>query len=83
MNFHQHQNDSRHIWRYLIKYIVSSCNLRYWLIFLNGRFRTYRVASLHAGPVGRILYNMYLRLKLMGVFVMLVKNKEYVFIVIM
>ena len=27
--------------------------------FLHGRSRTYRVASLRAGPVGRISYNLY------------------------
>ena len=35
------------------------CNLRCQLIFLHGRSRTYRVASLRAGPVGRISYNLY------------------------
>ena len=30
-----------------------------WLIFLHGCSRTYRVASLLAGPVGRISYNLY------------------------
>ena len=38
---------------------MFSCNLRCLLIFLHGRSRTYRVASLCAGPVGRISYNMY------------------------
>ena len=47
------------IWRHARKDIVFSCNLRCQLIFLHGRSRTYRVASLRAGPVGRISYNMY------------------------
>ena len=38
---------------------MFSCNLRCQLIFLHGRSRTYRVASLRAGPVGRISYNLY------------------------
>ena len=38
---------------------MFSCNLRCLLIFLHGRSRTYRVASLCAGPVGRISYNLY------------------------
>ena len=38
---------------------MFSCNLRCRLIFLHGRSRTYRVASLRAGPVGRISYNLY------------------------
>ena len=38
---------------------MFSCNLLCLLIFLHGRSRTYRVASLHAGPVGRISYNLY------------------------
>ena len=38
---------------------MSSCNLRCRLIFLHGRSQTYRVASLLAGPVGRISYNLY------------------------
>ena len=38
---------------------MFSCNLRCRLIFLHGRSRTYRVASLHGGPVGRISYNLY------------------------
>ena len=38
---------------------MFSCNLRCLLIFLHGRSRTYRVASLRAGPVGRISYNLY------------------------
>ena len=33
--------------------------MRCRLIFLHGRYRTYRVASLRAGPVGRISYNLY------------------------
>ena len=39
---------------------MFSCNLRCRLIFLHGNlcFRTYRVASLRAGPVGRISYNL-------------------------
>ena len=41
------------------KDIVFSCNLRCQLIFLHGRSRTYRVATLRAGPVGRISYNLY------------------------
>ena len=45
--------------RHLRKDIVFSCNLRCRLIFLHGRSRTYRVASLHAGPVGLISYNLY------------------------
>ena len=40
----------------LRKDIVSSCNLSCWLIFLYGRYRTYRVASRHAESVGRISY---------------------------
>jgi len=40
-------------------YIVFSCNLRCLLIFLHGRSRTYRVASLRAVPVSRISYNLY------------------------
>ena len=60
INSHLHQNDSWHIWHHMRKDIVSSCNLRCWLIFLYGRSRTYLVASLRAGPVGRILYNLYL-----------------------
>ena len=38
---------------------MFSCNLRCRLIFLRGCSRTYRVASLRAGPVGRISYNLY------------------------
>ena len=38
---------------------MFSCNLRCQLIFLHGRSRTHRVASMRAGPVGRISYNMY------------------------
>ena len=38
---------------------MFSCNLRCLLIFLHGRSRTYRVARLRAGPVGRISYNLY------------------------
>ena len=56
---HQHQKDSWHIWRHLRNDTVFSCNLRCLLIFLHGRSRTYRVASLRAGPVGRISYNLY------------------------
>ena len=56
---HQHQKDSWHIWRHLRSDTVFSCNLRCLLIFLHGRSRTYRVASLCAGPVGRISYNLY------------------------
>ena len=44
------------LWRHLIKDTVFSCNLRCWLIFLHGCSRTYRVASLRAGPVGRISF---------------------------
>ena len=55
----QHQKDSWHIWRHARKDIAFSCNLRCRLIFLHGRSRTYRVASLRAGPVGRISYNLY------------------------
>ena len=44
---------------HLRKDIVFSCNLRCRLIFLHGCSRTYRVASLRAGPVGRISYNLY------------------------
>ena len=47
---HQLQKDSWHIWRHLRKDIVFSCNLRCQLIFLLGRSRTYRVASLRGGP---------------------------------
>ena len=43
---------------------MFSCNLRCLLIFLHGRSRTHRVASLRAGPVGRISYNMYFDCKL-------------------
>ena len=56
---HQHLKDTWHIWRHLRNDIVFSCNLRCLLIFLHGRSRTYRVASLRAGPVGRISYNLY------------------------
>ena len=56
---HQHQTGSWHIWRHVRKDIVFSCNLRCRLIFLHFRSRTYRVASLRAGPVGRISYNLY------------------------
>ena len=57
---HQHQKDSWHIYGAMReKDIVFSCNLRCRLIFLHGRSWTYRVASLHAGPVGRISYNLY------------------------
>ena len=38
---------------------MFSCNLHCRLIFLHGCSRTYRVASLRAGPVGRISYNLY------------------------
>ena len=38
---------------------MFSCNLCCRLIFLHGRSRTYRVASLRAGPVGCISYNLY------------------------
>ena len=38
---------------------MFSCNLRFRLIFSHGCFRTYCVASLRAGPVGRISYNLY------------------------
>ena len=38
---------------------MFSCNLRFRLIFLHGCSRAYRVASLRAGPVGRISYNLY------------------------
>ena len=38
---------------------MFSCNLRCRFIFLHGRSRTYRVASLRAGPVGLISYNLY------------------------
>ena len=38
---------------------MFSCNLRCLLICLHGRSRTHRVASLRAGPVGRISYNLY------------------------
>ena len=38
---------------------MFSCNLRSRLIFLHGRFRTYRAASVHAEPVGCISYNLY------------------------
>ena len=56
---HQHQRDSWHIWRHVRKDIAFNCNLRCLLIFLHGRSRTYLVASLRAGPVGRISYNLY------------------------
>ena len=56
---HQHQKDSWHIWRHLRRDTVFSCNLRCRLIFLRGFSRTYRVASLRAGPVGCISYNLY------------------------
>ena len=56
---HQHLKDSWHIWRHLRNGTVFSCNLRCMLIFLHGCSRTYRVASLRAGPVGRISYNLY------------------------
>ena len=46
------------------KDIVFSCNLRCLLICLHGRSRTHRVASLRAGPVGRILYNLYFNCEL-------------------
>ena len=38
---------------------MFSCNLRCLLIFLHGCSQTYRVASLRAGPVGRISYNLH------------------------
>ena len=59
---HQHQNDSWHIWRHLRKDIVSSCDLFWWLIFLHGCSRTYRVAlpcvlgRWAGGPVGRTYF---------------------------
>ena len=56
---HQHLKDSWHIWHHLRRDNVFSCNLRCRLIFLHGWSRTYRVASLRAGPVGRISYNLY------------------------
>ena len=56
---HQHQKDSWHIWHHVRKDIVFSCNLRCRLIFWHGRSRTYRVASLRAGPVGHISYKLY------------------------
>ena len=56
---HQQQKDSWHIWRHLRKDTVFSCNLRCQLIFLHGCFRTYRLGSLRAEPVGRISYNLY------------------------
>ena len=56
---HQHLKDSWHIWRHLRNDTVFSCNLRCLLNSLHGRSRTYRVASLRAGPVGRISYNLY------------------------
>ena len=56
---HQHLKDTWHIWRHLRNDTVFSCNLRCLLIFLHGCSRTYRVASLRAGPVGRISYNLY------------------------
>ena len=43
---------------------MFSCNLRCRLIFLHGCSRTYREASLRAGPVGRISYNLYFDFKL-------------------
>ena len=48
------------LWHHLRKDILSSCNLSCRLIFVHGRSQTYRVASLRAGPVGRISYNLYL-----------------------
>ena len=45
---------------------MLSCNLRCRLIFLHGCSRTYRVASLLAGPVGRISYNLYLIVNMCG-----------------
>ena len=59
INSHQHRNDSWHIWPHLRKDTVFSCNLRCLLIFLHGCSRTYHVASLRAGPVGRISYSLY------------------------
>ena len=56
---HQHLKDSWHIWRHLREDTVFSCNLRCPLIFLHGCSRTYRVASLRAGPVDRISHNLY------------------------
>ena len=38
---------------------MFSCNLRCRLIFLHGCSRTYRIASLCAGPVGSISYNLH------------------------
>ena len=38
---------------------MFSCNLRFRLISLPGHSRTYRVASLCAGPLSSILYNLY------------------------
>ena len=34
--------------------VLKAAIMRCLLIFWHGRSRTYRVASLHAGPVGRI-----------------------------
>ena len=42
---------------------MLSCNLCCLLIFLHGHSRTYSVASLRAGPVGRISYNLYVDCK--------------------
>ena len=58
-NSHQHQKiHDIPIWRHLRKDTVFSCDLCCRLIFLHGCSRTYRVASLRAGPVGRISYNL-------------------------
>ena len=63
---HQHQKDSWHIWRHLRKDTVFICNFRCRSIFLHGCSRTYRVASLRAGPVGRISYNLYYFVNMCG-----------------
>ena len=56
---HQHRKDSWHIRRHMRNVTVLNSNLSCLLIFLHGRSRTCRVASLRAGPVGRISYNLY------------------------
>ena len=53
------------------RYYVQLHNLRCWLIFLHGRYltyRAYRVASLRAGLVGHISYNMYFDWNMYGIY---------------
>ena len=66
------------IWRHPKKDILFSCNLRCWLIFLHGRSRTYRVASLRAGPVARISYNLYFDCNMCCMSLVILINEYYV-----